>query len=323
MTIFLDSVSDIKVGSYAYVGNGTGNDGTFDYSPKTIRRVVQVNTVSKSIILQSLWSGTGLEYDTTGFSTTYTFNQNNNTVTFFDPRVYISAAVTSTVEPTTDATSGVLLNGVTFTTAPNAQIEVYAKISSSGNATSTNAYTFTSRSGVASNIITLGQTHALSLGSPVIYNGENNVVNGLVNGGTYYAIVGSDFGCAVNQVKLALSQTNALVGTAITLTATGVAETHRIVDVNQKDASSIEDDQYFRILPDTTVGGDSLTYGGSYPLALKGSLITTDNPQEFIDHSFTVDNLSPFNTAIVKVVFRSRNPAYVPKIKDLRIISLA
>jgi hypothetical protein len=46
-----------------------------------------------------------------------------------------------------------------------------------------------------------------------------------------------------------------------------------------------------------------------------------DNPQEYIDHSFTADNLPPFNTAIIKIVMRSQNPAYVSKVKDLRIIA--
>jgi hypothetical protein len=58
-------------------------------------------------------------------------------------------------------------------------------------------------------------------------------------------------------------------------------------------------------------------------LTSRGQLTTTDNIEEFIDHSFTVDNLSPFNTAIIKIVMRSRNPAFVPRIKDLRIIATA
>ena len=322
MTIFLDNVSDIKVGTYAYLGNSTGNDGTFEYAPKSLRRVVQVNTSSKSIVLEDLLSS-GAEYDSTGFGTTFTFNRNNPVVTFFDPRVRISQATTAAIEPTNDSTTGNITNAITFTTPPNDVFEVYAKTSTSGNATSTNAYTFVSSSGVASNTITLAQTHNLSLGSPITYYGENNVVSGLINGATYYAIVGSDFSLGVNQIKLASSLNSALAGSALTITSTSSAETHRIIDVNQKDAASIEDDQYFRILPDIAVGGDSLFYGNSYTLATKGSLVTTDNPNEFIDHSFTVDNLSPFNVAIIKIVMRSRNPAYVPKFRDLRIIATA
>ena len=125
------------------------------------------------------------EYDSTGFGTTFTFNRNNPVVTFFDPRVRISQATTAAIEPTNDSTTGNITNAITFTTPPNDVFEVYAKTSTSGNATSTNAYTFVSSSGVASNTITLAQTHNLSLGSPITYYGENNVVSGLINGGTF------------------------------------------------------------------------------------------------------------------------------------------
>jgi hypothetical protein len=82
---------------------------------------------------------------------------------------------------------------------------------------------------------------------------------------------------------------------------------------------------YFRILPDNSIGSnDSSTYGGNYPLASgKGTLTYSDDPTNFIDHSFTVDNLPAFNTAVIKITMRSRNPAYVPLVKDLRIIATA
>jgi len=326
MTVFLDDITDIKQGMYCYVPFYTANDGTFEYTAATIRRVLQVSTDQKSVILQQLIVGTN-EFDVNGYSDRFFFNHLNNEIIFFDPRIKINNATTALVEPTFDA-NRIPTNLLTFTTPRNSEIEVYAKISNGGNSVSTSALSFNSNEynvstnpvavDSANNIIYFQVAHNLNTGSPVLYNAQNNVIGNLVTGTVYYAIFVS-----TTSVKLATTLDLAVAGTAIDISATGVTEVHTITDVNQKNVSSIEDEVYFRLLPDTTVGGDNTTYGGTYPLAEKGFLKTTDNPNEFIDHSFTADNLPPFNSAIIKIVMRSRNPAFVPRVKDLRIIATA
>lgn len=326
MTVFLDDITDIKQGMYCYIPFYVNNDGTFEYTAATIRRVLQVSTDQKSVILQQLIVGTN-ELDVNGYSDRFFFNHLNNEIIFFNPTIEINNATTALVEPTFDV-NRVPTNLLTFTTPRNSEIEIYAKVSNGGNAVSTAALSFNSNEYNAStnpvavdsanNVIYFQVAHNLNTGSAVLYNAQNNVINNLSTGTVYYAIFVS-----TTSIKLATTIENAIAGTAIDIAATGVQEVHTITDVNQKNASSIEDDVYFRILPDTTVGGDTTTYGGQYPLAEKGFLKTTDDPSEFIDHSFTADNLPPFNSAIIKIVMRSRNPAFVPKIKDLRIIATA
>ena len=50
---------------------------------------------------------------------------------------------------------------------------------------------------------------------------------------------------------------------------------------------------------------------------------TTDNPVQFNDYEYTIDNITPnFTTFAVKVVFRSQSSNKVPRIKDFRAIAL-
>lgn len=50
---------------------------------------------------------------------------------------------------------------------------------------------------------------------------------------------------------------------------------------------------------------------------------TTDDPTQFNDYEYTIDNITPnFTTFAVKVVFRSQSSNKVPRIKDFRAIAL-
>lgn len=332
MTIAVDDISNIKQGMYCYVKFYNSNDGTFDWAPATIRRVLRVNTDAKSITLQNI--ATGDEFATSGYSPNFFFNANNNVITFFNPVIKLNQATLGAIDST--MTGRVQSNLLTFTSPPNAELEVYAKISNGGSASSTAALQFYSNEYNAStnpygvdstnDIIYFPVAHNLNTGSPVLYNAQANTVGGLVTGTVYYAVFVS-----TTSIKLAKDAATAAavakgtVGfTPMDLVATSVQESHTITDVNQKNQASIEDSLYFRILPDTTIGGDATTYGGNYPLATgKGQLTYSDDDTKYIDHSFTVDNLDAFNTAVIKIVMRSRNPAFVSKVKDLRIIATA
>jgi hypothetical protein len=332
MTVFVDNISDIKLGMYCYSKFYNSNDGSFVFGAAFIRRVLRINLEAKSIVLEKL--STLDEFSSIGYGSSYFFNSNNNTLTFFNPVIKLNRATVSAVETT--MTARVVNNTLTFTSPANSEVEVYAKVSNTGNATSSAALQFNSNLfnistnpfGVdtATDTIYFPIAHGLNTGSAVLYNAGSNTIGNLRTGTVYYAIVMS-----TTSIKLATSfdiATAVARGTAgfsaIDITATAVQESHTLTDVNQKDQASIEDDLFFRILPDVSVGADSAGFGGNNPVALgKGQLTTTDNPDEYIDQSFTVDNLSPFNTAIVKIVMRSRNPAFVPKIKDLRIIGTA
>lgn len=332
MTFYLDDITNIKQGMYCYIKFYSNNDSTYDWAPATIRRVLRVNTDAKSITVEKLSAAD--EFATTAFNSFWFFNTNNRVVTFFNPVIKINKTTTAAVDPT--MTSRVANNLLTFTTPANAELEVYAKVSNGGNSVTSTALEFKSNEYNASTnpygvdstneIIYFPFAHNLNTGSAVLYNASANNVTGLTNGQVYYAVFVS-----TTSIKLATSYANAIEidkGTSgynpIGLTATSVQETHTLTDVNQKTQASMEDDVYFRILPDVSVGGDSTTYGGAYPLGQgKGILTTTDNPDQYIDHSFTADNLPPFNTAIIKIVMRSQNPAYISKVKDLRIIATA
>jgi hypothetical protein len=330
MTVFVDNLSDIKQGLYCYIKFYNSNDGTFSWTAASVRRVLRVNTEAKSIVLEKLSAAD--EWSSIGYNSAFYFNGNNNVITFFNPVIKLNQAVTSAVDPTLTARTPT--NLLTFTTPQNSEVEVYVKSSNSGNSTSSAALAFSSNEYNAStnpyavdstnNIIYFPIAHNLNTGSAVLYNAGSNAIGGLRTGTVYYAVTVS-----TTSIKLATTYANAIeIGKAtvgyspIDIAATAVVESHTFTDVNQKDQSSIEDDLFVRILPDVSIVSDSSNYGGSNPiLTSKGQLITTDNPDEYIDHSFTVDNLSPFNTAIVKIVMRSRNPAFVPKVKDLRIIA--
>lgn len=330
MTVFVDNMSDIKQGMYCYIKFYNSNDGTFNWTAASIRRVLRVNTDAKSIVLEKLSAAD--EWSTIGYNSSFYFNSNNSVITFFNPVIKLNQAVTSAVEPSLTARTST--NLLTFTTPANAEVEVYVKSANSGNSTSSAALAFSSNEynsvsnpyavDSTNNIIYFPIAHNLNTGSAVLYNAGSNAIGGLRTGTVYYAVAVS-----TTSIKLATTYANAIevgkgtVGySPIDIAATAVLESHSLTDVNQKDQSSIEDDLFIRVLPDVSIVSDASNYGGSNPtLTSKGQLIVTDNPDEYIDHSFTVDNLPPFNTAIVKIVMRSRNPAYVPKVKDLRIIA--
>ena len=73
----------------------------------------------------------------------------------------------------------------------------------------------------------------------------------------------------------------------------------------QSGGSPIDTVQYFRALPENNL------------------LPTENNESKFTDVTYTINSDVDFNIAVIKVVFRSRNPAFVPRIKDLRVVALA
>lgn len=330
MTFFLDDITNIKQGMYCYIKFYANNDSTYEWAPASIRRVLLVNTDSKSITVEKLSAAD--EFSTNAFNSFFFFNANNRTVTFFNPVLKINNTTSSAVDPSLSTRSQT--NLTTFTTPPNSELEIYVKVSNGGNSITSTALEFKSNEynvstnpyGVDStnDIIYFPFAHNLNTGSAVLYNAQSNAVTNLITGQIYYAVFVS-----TTSIKLATTYANAIeIGKAtvgfnpINITATSVQETHTLTDINQKTQASMEDDTYIRILPDISVGGDATTYGNTFPLAIgKGTLVTTDNPEQFIDHSFTADNLPPFNTAIVKIVMRSQNPAYVTQVKDLRVIA--
>jgi hypothetical protein len=334
MTFYLDDLTNIKQGMYCYLKFYNSNDGTYTFGPATIRKVLRVNTESRSITVQPLNVATVDEFSTTGYNSYFYFNNNNYLVTFFNPVVKLNNATTAAVDPSFSTRTQT--NLTTFTSPANAEIEIYAKTTNGGNAsvTSTNSCqsneynSSTNPYGVDSTnkIIYFPVPHNLTTGSQVLYNAQANIITNLVSGQTYYAVYVSP-----TSIKLANSSEAAsaiYAGTSgyspIAISATSVQETHTFTDINQKASANIDDQMYFRILPDSAVGGDYTTYGGNYPLASgKGTLTYSDDPTTYVDHTFTVDSLPTFNTAVIKITMRSRNPAYVPKIKDLRIIATA
>lgn len=73
----------------------------------------------------------------------------------------------------------------------------------------------------------------------------------------------------------------------------------------------------------------TLDLGSSEPLGLKNytlaqpefSIAKTENPRNFSDVNYEIDDLPLFTAVAVKIVFRSSNSSQVPSIKDLRIIA--
>lgn len=80
-------------------------------------------------------------------------------------------------------------------------------------------------------------------------------------------------------------------------------------------------DVYYKILKD----GDEMAFDNiPYVLA---NIDVTDTPDEndaiFRERTHTVEGLDSFSSCAIKLVFKSDNPAYVPQIKNLRVIALA
>jgi hypothetical protein len=103
----------------------------------------------------------------------------------------------------------------------------------------------------------------------------------------------------------AATATTALNSTAaLTFTTPANSAIEVYYKVAQSGVNSITEAPYFRATPDN------------------GLLRTTNNPDEFIDLTYTVNTPSDFNIAVVKIVFRSKNAAFVPRIKDFRAVAL-
>lgn len=50
-------------------------------------------------------------------------------------------------------------------------------------------------------------------------------------------------------------------------------------------------------------------------------IVPTNDPSQFTDITYEIDNLPAFSAAAVKIVFRSSNSSQIPSIKDLRIVA--
>jgi hypothetical protein len=92
---------------------------------------------------------------------------------------------------------------------------------------------------------------------------------------------------------------------SLTFTSAPGAPVEVYYKLAQSGGEPIDNVPYFRALPEN------------------GVLPTENNETSFTDVTFTVNSDVDFNIAVVKIVFRSRNPAFVPRIKDLRIVALA
>lgn len=100
--------------------------------------------------------------------------------------------------------------------------------------------------------------------------------------------------------------TTALTSTAaLTFTTPANSAVEVYYKIAQSGVNSINDAPYFRATPDN------------------GALITTNDPNRFIDLTYTVNTPSDFNIAVIKIVFRSKNAAFIPRIKDFRAVALA
>lgn len=96
-----------------------------------------------------------------------------------------------------------------------------------------------------------------------------------------------------------------------------------IFNANQPNGSEIR--VYYKILP----AGSSQSFEDIYNAPEReGLLVDVDpgiqaNESEFIERTYTVDNLPAFTAVQIKISMRSNNPVNVPRIKALRVIALA
>ena len=78
------------------------------------------------------------------------------------------------------------------------------------------------------------------------------------------------------------------------------------------------------------VASNLTIYGGSnfdatFTVVDVGNAAYGFEPQdiEYKDYTFTADNLPSFGSYRIKIVLTSKNQAYVPRMKDLRVLALA
>ena len=51
--------------------------------------------------------------------------------------------------------------------------------------------------------------------------------------------------------------------------------------------------------------------------------LSNDTEGVFVERTIDIENIAPFNNVDIKIVFKSNNPVYVPKIKNLRLLALS
>jgi hypothetical protein len=78
-------------------------------------------------------------------------------------------------------------------------------------------------------------------------------------------------------------------------------------------ADSPDGDQPYILFPGYNKLGDGTS----------DSIVATSKIDEFLDYRYTVDNLSPFNGFVIKLIMVGTNQASVPRIKEFRAIALA
>jgi hypothetical protein len=79
-------------------------------------------------------------------------------------------------------------------------------------------------------------------------------------------------------------------------------------------------DVYYKIIPNnSSINNDLLPY---IKIAPESGLIQSDSG-EYIDAKYSTDVLGGFSNIIIKIVLKSTNAAYVPTIRDFRVISCA
>ncbi len=66
-----------------------------------------------------------------------------------------------------------------------------------------------------------------------------------------------------------------------------------------------------------------MTYVMQVKIGRADAFVPASTDGEFVDYTFTVDDLSEFNGFQIKIVSSGTNEAEAPSFKDLRVIALA
>jgi hypothetical protein len=154
--------------------------------------------------------------------------------------------------------------------------------------------------GVQANITTTDSTNFVGIGS-LVTNGNLTDLSAITRLAPNVVYV---FDPDVDISKSATVTTALNSTAALTFTTPANAPVEVYYKIAQSGVNKIDDAPYFRATPDG------------------GTLRTTNSPDEFIDSTYTVNTPSDFNIAVVKLVFRSKNSAFVPRVKDFRAVAI-
>lgn len=80
-------------------------------------------------------------------------------------------------------------------------------------------------------------------------------------------------------------------------------------------------DVYYKVLP--TGSYKTMNETEYYRANVTTSYVKTTDAATFTEAMYTIDNLQPFSSFVIKLAFRSTNSSYVPVVRDLRVIACA